>query len=73
MKKRMLMLFVSLFAVTPVILGSALAGTVEHRSAKSDIYAGGARECEFREAKRIAAQKAEQDAKAEKAVVRAVR
>jgi hypothetical protein len=56
MKKRMLMLFVSLFAVTPAILGSAWAGMSEHRSAKASIYSV-SRECELREAKRIAAVK----------------
>lgn len=47
MKKRMLMLFVSLFALTPAILGSAWGG--ENRTKN-----GTKLECELLEGKRIA-------------------
>jgi hypothetical protein len=72
MKMRVLMLFMSLFAVTPAILGSAWAGSSEHRSAKAPIYAN-SRECELREAKRIAANKTQGTIKVQAQEARGVR
>lgn len=54
-KKRIVVILMSLFAVTPALLGTT-AGAIEHRSATDEIYQNGdrdTRECSLRHNKKV--------------------